>query len=128
MLDLRFGKSQRLLTPREFKAVFDGACFKSSHRSLLLLAIPAPAGQARLGLVIAKKHARLAVERNRIKRQLRESFRHHQQALAGLDIVALAKPGLVQLNNEGLRKLIEEQWQRLLRQQQKAQQAAGAEA
>lgn len=115
-----FTRQQRLLTPRDYKAVFDGSTLKISHPSLLLLATSASdAVPARLGLVIAKKHVRHAVQRNRIKRQLRESFRQHQQALAGLDIVALARPGLWQLDNQHLRTVIEAQWQRLLKQKQK---------
>lgn len=123
--DLCFGKQHRLLTPREFKAVFDGALFKASHRSLLLLAIPcadiaAPSGSpARLGLVVAKKHAKLAVQRNRLKRLLRDSFRHHKAELAGLDIVALVKPGLWQMENPAIRAVIEEQWARLLKQKRR---------
>jgi ribonuclease P protein component len=124
--DLSFGKQHRLLTPRQFKAVFDGALFKASHRSLLLLAIPCsesnalPDSPARLGLVVAKKHARHAVQRNRLKRQLRESFRHHKSELAGLDIVALVKPGLWQMENPAIRAIIEEQWTRLLKQKRRA--------
>lgn len=119
-LDLRFGKEHRLLTPKEFKQVFDGAVFKASHRCLLLLAIPTTGSVARMGLVIAKKHAKLAVQRNRMKRQLRESFRYHQSQLVGLDIVALAKPGLWQQDNATMRATIDEQWQRLLKQKRKA--------
>ncbi|HNE26573.1 MAG TPA: ribonuclease P protein component, partial [Pseudomonadales bacterium] len=97
---LSFTRQQRLLLPREYKAVFDGNTLKASHPSLLLLVrVVDAAAPARLGLVIAKKHVRLAVQRNRIKRQLRESFRSHQHALMGLDIVALARPGLGKLDN-----------------------------
>ena len=120
---LSFGKQQRLLTPREFKAVFDGARFKASHRSLLLLAIPAGQPCARLGLVVGKKSAKLAVQRNRLKRLLRENFRAHQHELAGLDIVALVKPGLYQLDNQAIAALIAQQWQRLLKQQRAAAEA-----
>lgn len=77
------------------------------------------AAPARLGLVIAKKHVRFAVQRNRIKRQLRESFRHQQEPLMGLDIVALARAGLGKLDNAQLRNMLEAQWQRLLKQKRK---------
>ncbi|MEZ5436434.1 MAG: ribonuclease P protein component [Pseudomonadales bacterium] len=71
---------------------------------------------------------RLAVQRNRIKRQLRESFRRHQHELIGLDIVALARAGLGKLDNAQLRTIIDAQWQRLLKQKRKQQQNRGAEA
>ena len=117
---LSFTRQQRLLLPREYKAVFDGNTLKASHPSLLLLVrVVDAAAPARLGLVIAKKHVRLAVQRNRIKRQLRESFRSHQHALIGLDIVALARPGLGKLDNAQLRATIDVQWQRLLKQKRK---------
>lgn len=117
---LSFTRQQRLLLPREYKAVFDGNTLKASHPSLLLLVrVVDAAAPARLGLVIAKKHVRLAVQRNRIKRQLRESFRSHQHALIGLDIVALARPGLGKLDNAQLRATIDAQWQRLLKQKRK---------
>jgi ribonuclease P protein component len=43
-----------------------------------------------LGLGIAKKHHKLAVQRNRLKRIVREAFRTH--VLQGLDVVVLSKP------------------------------------
>ncbi|MEC8429443.1 MAG: ribonuclease P protein component, partial [Pseudomonadota bacterium] len=64
-------------------------------------------------LVIAKKNIRLAVQRNRIKRILRESFRLRQETLIGLDIVVLARRGLDDLDNQQLHQLFHQQWQRL---------------
>jgi ribonuclease P protein component len=46
----------------------------------------------RLGLAVALRIARTAVERNRIRRISRESFRLHQQALPAVDIVVSARP------------------------------------
>jgi len=42
---------------------------------------------ARLGLIVGKRQAKRAVDRNRIKRALRESFRSQRLALSGVDIV-----------------------------------------
>lgn len=42
---------------------------------------------ARLGLIIPKRQVPLAVDRNRIKRLLREWFRHRQGRLGGRDLV-----------------------------------------
>ena len=108
-----FGKSLRLLNARDYRGVFDNAQFKVSHQHLLILSRSNNTDTPRLGLVIAKKNIRLAVQRNRIKRILRESFRLRQQTLAGLDIVVLARRGLDELDNQQLHQLFHQQWQRL---------------
>ncbi len=68
---------------------------------------------ARLGLAVAKKHVRRAVDRNRIKRLVRESFRQHQPQLKGLDLVVLVKPGIHKADNPALFSSLETHWQRL---------------
>ena len=74
--DASFSKAKRLLTARDYSRVFDGTEARASHKHLLLLARRNINGPGhRLGLVIAKKNVRLAVERNRIKRVTREFFR-----------------------------------------------------
>lgn len=70
-------------------------------------------GEARLGLAIAKKHVKLAVGRNRIKRVIRDSFRHHQQLLMGLDLVVLTRTGAVDQPNKRLFSSLEAHWKRL---------------
>jgi ribonuclease P protein component len=50
------------------------------------------AGVPRLGILISRKHAAAAVERNRIKRCIREAFRLEQENLAGLEL--LVRPPL----------------------------------
>jgi ribonuclease P protein component len=111
-----FAKTARLLTPADFKYVFDGATLKISSKEILILARAniGPGSGPRLGLVIAKKHVRLAHQRNRVKRIARDSFRHQQQ-LAGLDIIVLARGGIAQLDNPTLHKQFEQLWQQLRR-------------
>ncbi len=46
---------------------------------------------ARLGMTTAARHLRSAVIRNRVRRLIRESFRHSRHTLGNLDIVVLAK-------------------------------------
>ncbi|WP_304638600.1 ribonuclease P protein component [Pseudomonas sp.] len=118
-MDLGFGRDCRLLTPAQFKAVFDGAPCKASGPSLLLLARPNGLDQSRLGLVIAKKNVRRAVDRNRVKRVARESFRHHRDGLGSLDIVVLARKGLGELDNAALHALFSDMWRRLIRSAEK---------
>ncbi len=119
MADQSFGRKLRLLTASDYKAVFGKAELKVSCPQLLILAIKSGYEDPRLGLVIAKKHVRLAVERNRLKRLLRESFRKHQQLLIEMDIVILARSGSDKLDNENFVTLVEKLWQDLMRRQKR---------
>jgi ribonuclease P protein component len=49
-------------------------------------------GQPRLGTLITRQHSASAVERNRIKRCVREAFRLEQERLGALDL--LVRPPL----------------------------------
>jgi len=44
-------------------------------------------GPPRLGILVTRKHSALAVERNRIKRCIREAFRLEQEHLGALDML-----------------------------------------
>ncbi len=111
----RFPKSRRLLNARDYSRVFDRAEIKASHRYLLLLASPNEGSEPRLGLVIARKNVRLAVQRNRIKRIAREFFRNLPAGEPALDVVLLARRGLDQLDNGELSSILRQQWQILKR-------------
>lgn len=110
-----FSREKRLLTPRQFKAVFDSPSGKLPGRNILLLVRENGLPHPRIGLVIGKKSVKLSVERNRIKRQLRETFRLHQADLAGWDIVVIARKGLADLDNAELAKQFGKLWRRLSR-------------
>lgn len=111
----RFPKSRRLLNARDYSRVFDRADTKASHRYLLLLASRNEGAGPRLGLVIARKNVRLAVQRNRIKRIAREFFRKLPPSEPALDVVLLARRGLDQLDNDELSSILRQQWQMLKR-------------
>jgi ribonuclease P protein component len=51
-------------------------------------------GSARLGMLISRKHAARAVERNRIKRCIREAFRQEQEKLGALDVLVRPPYGI----------------------------------
>lgn len=88
---------------------------RSADGCMTVLARSNSGGRARLGLAISRKHARRAVDRNRIKRITRESFRHHLALLHGLDIVVLARDGIAGKNNEELRAALGAHWNKLAR-------------
>lgn len=110
-----FSRSKRLLVPKQFKAVFDSPTGKVPGKHLLILARDNQLDHPRLGLVIGKKSVKLSVQRNRIKRVIRESFRHHQESLAGWDIVIVARKGLGDIENTELHLHFAKLWRRLAR-------------
>lgn len=55
--------------------------------------------QSRLGLVVSKKNISKAVERNRVKRVIRESFRKNKSLIPNLDVVVLIRKGIDVLPN-----------------------------
>jgi len=111
--DLSFSKKDRLLDAGAYKRVFDGVETRASHKHLLLLAAKNNLPHDRLGLVISKKNVKLAVQRNRIKRVIREFFRSHPAQGSGLDVVVLARKGMDQLDNAALSSILRLQWQQL---------------
>jgi len=107
-----FKKSQRLLNASDFKEVFDNNKVKTANSSLLILAKPADGCHSRLGLVIAKKNIPTAVQRNLLKRVVRETFRK-QAFEPPLDIVFLARRGANELSVKQLTQLLQKSWSRL---------------
>ncbi|MDD2108134.1 ribonuclease P protein component [Pseudomonas asiatica] len=115
MVSQDFSREKRLLTPRHFKAVFDSPTGKVPGKNLLILARENGLDHPRLGLVIGKKSVKLAVQRNRLKRLMRDCFRLNQQLLAGLDIVIVARKGLGEIENPELHQHFGKLWKRLAR-------------
>ena len=113
--DSRFGKTKRLLNADDYSRVFNNPDVRASHRNLLLLGKLNDGPEHRLGLVIAKKNVRLAVQRNRVKRLAREFFRILPNSEPSLDVVLLARQGMGQLDNAELSSILLQQWKKLLR-------------
>lgn len=68
--------------------------------------------EARLGLAISRKHCRSAAGRNRLKRIVRESFRHHRGELDGLDIVVMNQPAAASAGNQALFDSLRRHWRK----------------
>jgi ribonuclease P protein component len=73
-------------------------------------------GRPRLGLAVASKMAGGSVERNRIRRLVRESFRLHQHDIPAVDIVVSARPRARDASARELRAGIEELWRKVQEQ------------
>jgi ribonuclease P protein component len=112
---LGFPKRARLLTRQDYDRVFAQAS-RSVDDCFTVLARPNGCDSPRLGLAIARKHARAAVARNRLKRLVRESFRHHQQDLGPLDLIVLGRQGVARRDNMEVMASLERHWNRLQKQ------------
>ncbi|MES9880390.1 MAG: ribonuclease P protein component [Sedimenticola sp.] len=97
-----FDRSLRLLTPTEFKQVFQQS-ERCSDRHFTILYRPNALSRPRLGMAIAKKNLKRAVDRNLVKRLVREEFRLNRSGLSGFDLVVLCKRNLP-INNRALLK------------------------
>ena len=103
-----------MLTASDFSRVFDKArAFRDPAFTLLVRRNRR--GAARLGLVIAKKNLRRSVQRNRVKRLARESFRRARLGLPPVDIVLIARRGIGELDNSRLTRALEKQWRNISR-------------
>ncbi|MGB5165255.1 MAG: ribonuclease P protein component [Woeseiaceae bacterium] len=107
----RFTRSNRLLDAAAFGRVFKTAT-RSRDQQFTVLCRANKLGGARLGLAVSKKHCRLATDRNRLKRIIRESFRQQQSALQGLDFVVMNRPRAERHTNAELFESLDNHWQR----------------
>ena len=94
----RFVRADRLLQSRDFKRVLESGERWSSQSFAIFLSTQQPRSQPagipwpKLGVTVSKRVGN-AVVRNRIKRRVREWFRHNRQGLpAEKDVVVIARP------------------------------------
>lgn len=91
---LGFSRSMRMLKSPEFDRAFRGGS-RARADNLLVVCVEARFGHTRLGLSVGKRIFKLAKDRNRLKRCLREAFRTIYDELPdGVDLVIVpAKKG-----------------------------------
>jgi ribonuclease P protein component len=100
----QFQRTQRLLTKSDFDRVFANGVKVVCGAFVLHSSVQTTAGNgSKLGLVVSKKVGN-AVVRNRVKRQVREFFRHWTEnpVLKSQDIVVIARPSASKKSNDEL--------------------------
>ena len=110
-------RSARLLKPADFNRVFSRN--RASTDSLFrVIARKNDLSWSRLGMAVSRKVDKRAVERNRIKRVVRESFRawNARTVLEGgesFDIVVLPRAACATMGNEKLFQSLSRHWSRI---------------
>ena len=107
-----FPPTARLLTQNDYSGVFNAADLRVSSAAFLVLALFNKENHSRLGIVVAKKHVRHAVRRNRLKRLVREHFRL-TPLNRNLDLVVMARAPADALPNDSIWQHLEDLWQKL---------------
>jgi len=97
-----FPRQYRLTEKRQFDAVLSARTIQVRSGSFRLYATVNNESGARLGLIVGKRQLKHAVDRNRVKRVLREAFRLRRSNLPAVDIVVqLAdRPGRESVSGE----------------------------
>jgi ribonuclease P protein component len=108
----KFPKSARLLNAHDYSQVFNKCSVRAGSTAGTVLALPASDNRSRLGIIVAKKNVRLATDRNRIKRLVREYFRNHPLT-ASMSLVFMARRGAGALSNADVLGDLDRLWQKL---------------
>jgi len=105
----RFAKQDRLLSSKEFSNVFSQP-IKSADAQYTVLAKANHLSRPRLGVIVSKKNVPTAVQRNRLKRIIRESFRTHKHVIKAFDVVVICKQRSSATVNQTLFKNLKAHW------------------
>jgi ribonuclease P protein component len=106
---LGFAPRQRLLKAADFDRVY-ALRARVSDSCFSINGAPNELGFARLGLSIGAKAVGNSVARNRVKRQVRESFRQVAAGMPAIDLVVGARPGARTAHNARLRESLNALW------------------
>jgi ribonuclease P protein component len=109
-----FTPTQRLVHKTQFDAVYQRGS-KLGDSCFLVLIRPNDLSMARLGLSVSARTVGNAVNRNRIKRVIRNSFRLAAAQLPAVDIVINTRPGAREASNAQLAERLSQHWKNVVK-------------
>ena len=112
--DRRFGAERRLRRRRDFAKIFSDG-IRLNARGVTIVVRPNGMMHPRLGIAVSRRVMSRAVDRHRLKRRIRESFRHNVAQLRGLDIVVIGSSGVEKMQSKTLGETLARQWERAAR-------------
>ncbi|RIY33551.1 ribonuclease P protein component [Psittacicella gerlachiana] len=77
-------------------------CFRYASKNFSILGVENNLEESRLGMIIAKKNIKLAHDRNRVRRIVREYFRLNQHKYLPVDILFFARSHITSIDNAQL--------------------------
>ena len=112
----RFKFNQHLRGRDAFSRVLnEGHRYRAN--SLSVFSSPNHLTYCRIGIILPKKQVKRAVDRNYIKRLLKENFRLSQHQFSSRDFVIFGYRGLTQMTKTELQALVASVWQKLQKSQ-----------
>lgn len=137
MDSLRLTRAQRLKTPADFRRVYASKQWGGSEHYTFNVNVMQnqrvletkleqsqpeyKTVQASLGVAVSKKVSKNAVDRNRIKRQIKEFYRLQQNQLnhehGAVELVITAKPSCLAATDQQRYKSLHELWAKVLKWQ-----------
>jgi ribonuclease P protein component len=110
-------KSQRLKTPADFQRVYSSKQWGGSKHFTFNVLSNDTDQKNTLGVTVSKKVSKRAVDRNYLKRIMREYFRLHQIELTGANLVLTAKPSSRRAGSTERLESLDELWVKVLKWQ-----------
>ena len=120
-MDIRLtasAKKIKIVKKQQFDAVFSYKKRMSTDR-ILIYYRPNNNEFSRLGIITSKKNARLAHDRNRIRRILKEQFRTLYNQIPSCDFVVISKKNAAEAQNHEIRECFTRLIQKITRKCEK---------
>jgi len=107
-----FPRTRRVRKSSEFRELVRVGR-KSQDRLFSVYALANGFDHGRLGITVSRRVSARAVDRNRIKRLIREAYRHEPVRLCGVDLVVIARPAALEAEVPEMLQSLRNHWSAL---------------